>query len=142
MRRVYKEKSRLFSGRLHIIDTSSGSVFKTKVSIAADSFGAEDEARTRDPNLGKVVLYQLSYFRRFPFFSFGIAKVGIFLLPPNFFATFFEKMSFFLENRPKIASKAPELPKKSAERLLFFVKMLRARRRKLSLNFVSLSLTL
>ncbi len=28
-------------------------------------FGAEDEARTRDPNLGKVVLYQLSYFRRF-----------------------------------------------------------------------------
>ena len=37
--------------------------FKTKVSIAADLFlGAEDEARTRDPNLGKVVLYQLSYF--------------------------------------------------------------------------------
>ena len=28
-------------------------------------FGAEDEARTRDPNLGKVVLYQLSYFRVF-----------------------------------------------------------------------------
>ena len=29
-------------------------------------FGAEDEARTRDPNLGKVVLYQLSYFRILP----------------------------------------------------------------------------
>jgi hypothetical protein len=26
-------------------------------------FGAEDEARTRDLNLGKVALYQLSYFR-------------------------------------------------------------------------------
>ena len=26
---------------------------------------AENEARTRDPNLGKVVLYQLSYFRVF-----------------------------------------------------------------------------
>ena len=26
---------------------------------------AENEARTRDPNLGKVVLYQLSYFRSF-----------------------------------------------------------------------------
>ena len=26
---------------------------------------AENEARTRDPNLGKVVLYQLSYFRNF-----------------------------------------------------------------------------
>ena len=25
-------------------------------------FGAEDEIRTRDPDLGKVVLYQLSYF--------------------------------------------------------------------------------
>ena len=29
-------------------------------------FGAENETRTRDPNLGKVVLYQLSYFRIFP----------------------------------------------------------------------------
>ena len=27
------------------------------------TLGAENEARTRDPNLGKVVLYQLSYFR-------------------------------------------------------------------------------
>ncbi len=26
-------------------------------------FGAENEIRTRDPNLGKVVLYQLSYSR-------------------------------------------------------------------------------
>ena len=38
-------------------------------------FGAEDEARTRDPNLGKVVLYQLSYFR--VYFPNGIAKVRI-----------------------------------------------------------------
>ena len=28
-------------------------------------FWAENETRTRDPNLGKVVLYQLSYFRNF-----------------------------------------------------------------------------
>jgi hypothetical protein len=27
--------------------------------------GAKDEIRTRDPDLGKVVLYQLSYFRLF-----------------------------------------------------------------------------
>ena len=27
------------------------------------TYGAENETRTRDPNLGKVVLYQLSYFR-------------------------------------------------------------------------------
>jgi hypothetical protein len=29
----------------------------------AGSYGAEDGTRTRDPNLGKVVLYQLSHFR-------------------------------------------------------------------------------
>ena len=28
-------------------------------------FGAGNEARTRDPDLGKVVLYQLSYSRKF-----------------------------------------------------------------------------
>ena len=28
-------------------------------------FGADDETRTRDPNLGKVVLYQLSYIRMY-----------------------------------------------------------------------------
>ncbi len=27
------------------------------------SFGAEDEAQTRDPQLGRLMLYQLSYFR-------------------------------------------------------------------------------
>ena len=31
--------------------------------------GAENGTRTRDPNLGKVVLYQLSYFRNFYPFS-------------------------------------------------------------------------
>ena len=29
----------------------------------AVAFGADNGARTRDPNLGKVVLYQLSHFR-------------------------------------------------------------------------------
>ena len=41
--------------------------------------GAENETRTRDPNLGKVVLYQLSYFRGFAVLLFGfalLAKVG------------------------------------------------------------------
>ncbi len=32
---------------------------------AHEENGADDEARTRDPNLGKVVLYQLSYIRKF-----------------------------------------------------------------------------
>ena len=35
--------------------------------------GAENETRTRDPNLGKVVLYQLSYFRiLYPFCCLGL----------------------------------------------------------------------
>ena len=36
-------------------------------------FGAENETRTRDPNLGKVVLYQLSYFRK----SYGCFRLGL-----------------------------------------------------------------
>ena len=54
--------------------------------------GAENETRTRDPDLGKVVLYQLSYFRIL-FSSKASAKVHTFfkltklflLFPDNFF---------------------------------------------------------
>ena len=42
------------------------SLVSTNSTIAASS-GAENGTRTRDPNLGKVVLYQLSYFRNFRF---------------------------------------------------------------------------
>ena len=35
--------------------------------------GAENETRTRDPNLGKVVLYQLSYFRKIFDFALNLA---------------------------------------------------------------------
>ena len=44
---------------------------------------AENEARTRDPNLGKVVLYQLSYFRVYVFthlLLLSLAKVGNLIL--------------------------------------------------------------
>ena len=37
--------------------------------IKAVRLRAENETRTRDPNLGKVVLYQLSYFRKISMFS-------------------------------------------------------------------------
>ena len=49
-------------------------------------FGAKNGTRTRDPNLGKVVLYQLSYFR--VYFAFAIAKLG----------TFFELTKYFAKN--------------------------------------------
>ena len=54
---------------------------------------AENETRTRDPNLGKVMLYQLSYFR---IFSFAVAKVGIFRKPANILHTFFHRNLFTL----------------------------------------------
>ena len=50
---------------------------------------AENEARTRDPNLGKVMLYQLSYFRLFfateVCFSIAGAKVELFFELPKLF---------------------------------------------------------
>ena len=51
----------------------------TKKAVIRLPSRAENEARTRDPNLGKVVLYQLSYFRVFCVdipFSRLLAKVG------------------------------------------------------------------
>ena len=67
--------------------------------------GAENETRTRDPDLGKVVLYQLSYFR----FANCAAKVQLFSIPQailrkkfhfSFFNTIFQEciMNFFLNN--------------------------------------------
>jgi hypothetical protein len=47
--------------------TSGGGVRRTRKAENAPSggvfFGADDRARTGDPDLGKVVLYQLSYVR-------------------------------------------------------------------------------
>jgi hypothetical protein len=36
-----------------------------KIGIEKLLLGAKDETRTRDPHLGKVMLYQLSYFRKY-----------------------------------------------------------------------------
>ena len=47
-------------------DKGGQSVSRTKKRLGQKAeafFGAENETRTRDPDLGKVVLYQLSYFR-------------------------------------------------------------------------------
>ena len=60
---------------------------------------AENETRTRDPNLGKVMLYQLSYFRIFPF---AVAKVGIFRKPANILHTFFTEICSLCIDRKTI----------------------------------------
>ena len=52
------------------------------------TFGAENETRTRDPNLGKVMLYQLSYFRIFPEWDCKGTKI---FFTCKFFGKFFSK---------------------------------------------------
>ena len=58
--------------------------------------GAENGTRTRDPNLGKVVLYQLSYFRNKILFKgasllIAGAKVMLFSELTKLLTTFFLK---------------------------------------------------
>ena len=62
-------------------------------------YGAENETRTRDPNLGKVVLYQLSYFRVVAFSLKRGAKIRLFRETPNLFGKKMRFMRFFLEVR-------------------------------------------
>ena len=69
--------------------------------------GAENGTRTRDPNLGKVVLYQLSYFRIFylfptlfrvllnKHFSKCDAKVRLFSETTKLFTFFFQTKYYF-----------------------------------------------
>jgi hypothetical protein len=60
---------------------------------------AENGTRTRDLNLGKVALYQLSYFRM-ACFAIASAKVYKKSETPNFSGVF---CGFFLRNLPRAA---------------------------------------
>ena len=93
-----KKKPPCAQGRLTYIEPRRVYFSKVKSAFLLTLCGAENEARTRDPNLGKVVLYQLSYFRmslETVFVSFGIAKVRIIFNSPNFFVKNIEKLSIF-----------------------------------------------
>ena len=70
-------------------------------------FGAENETRTRDPNLGKVMLYQLSYFRRFKRVVFVWDCKGrcFFLICKSFCKNFY----FFVQNMCFIGRKSSEM---------------------------------
>jgi hypothetical protein len=50
--------------------------------IEAWEFGAGNETRTRDPNLGKVVLYQLSYSRYVKIGKSSVKKYVVKLFNP------------------------------------------------------------
>ncbi len=50
-----------------VVDHRSGrSVLSPTTTLTWTFFGADDGIRTRDPHLGKVMLYQLSHVRLFP----------------------------------------------------------------------------
>ena len=77
------------------------------MTLFCSTCGAENGTRTRDPNLGKVVLYQLSYFRIFllslvlvrssldKHFSKCDAKVRLFSETAKLFAIFFHQNPHF-----------------------------------------------
>ena len=67
------------------------------------TLGAENETRTRDPNLGKVVLYQLSYFRVWD------CKGTKDFINSKSFCTFFAIIPYFeLLTRGKVPPSAPD----------------------------------
>ena len=79
------------------------------VVVICSRVGAANETRTRDPDLGKVVLYQLSYCRKMMFQPavhhvkvignplIAGAKVLLFLELAKDLGFFFEKDAFFLQ---------------------------------------------
>ena len=81
------------------------------------TFRAKNGTRTRDPDLGKVVLYQLSYFRIFYYlpisigklFRFCVCKVisrsSFFQIYRHFFSDYFNDMMNSLRNAA--SAKAP-----------------------------------
>ena len=62
-------------------------VFYSFLLLLSKKPGAENGTRTRDLNLGKVALYQLSYFRM-ACFAIASAKVNKKSETPNFFCGF------------------------------------------------------
>ena len=70
------------------------SYFRIMFKMSILLFRAENETRTRDPNLGKVMLYQLSYFRNFLinrllFSRLRVQRYSFFLKLPKQLITFF-----------------------------------------------------
>ena len=72
-------------------------------------FGAVSEARTRDPQLGKLMLYQLSYYR------VCIAKLDIICQLSKFYQFFLLNLRClhfpYIDAERKLASKAPDIEK-------------------------------
>src|SRR5690554_6490767 len=68
--------------------------------FAKEKFGAGNEIRTRDPNLGKVVLYQLSYSRRW-LKAIGCQRLRILPIGRRSSTVFFKKIPHPLLPEPR-----------------------------------------
>ena len=68
--------------------------------MSCSLYRAADETRTRDPNLGKVVLYQLSYCRKMlkniALNRKRVQRYCFFLNRPNIFTKKCKKNAFFI----------------------------------------------
>ena len=65
--------------------------------------GAEDEARTRDPQLGRLMLYRLSYFRSLvPFFQRGCKDITFCDMPYRLLIIFSASSAEIGEKRLKV----------------------------------------
>ena len=87
-----------------------GYITKEASDFSKASFGAENETRTRDPNLGKVVLYQLSYFRSFKRVVFvWDCKGRYFFFTSKLFCEKNQKNVFFSQKRAQKAKNQRKL---------------------------------
>ena len=65
--------------RIHVAKANGRKVKSPAIPKNNEAFWkrAEDGTRTRDPNLGKVMLYQLSYFRKILFAQTCVLEAGL-----------------------------------------------------------------
>ncbi len=101
----------VFSSKKIIITNNWFNVFKindlwTLMNFCESKFGAGNEVRTRDPDLGKVVLYQLSYSRLLRYFERSGEHYTKIFVSRNYFYYYF--LSFQLSD-----SKTPNKNRRS-----------------------------
>ena len=65
--------------RIHVAKANGRKIKSPAIPKNNEAFWkrAEDGTRTRDPNLGKVMLYQLSYFRKILFAQTCVLEAGL-----------------------------------------------------------------
>ena len=83
--------------RIHVAKANGRKIKSPAIPKNNEAFWkrAEDGTRTRDPNLGKVMLYQLSYFRIVALFLFASAKVDEIFVSANIWNKKMQGNAFF-----------------------------------------------